>query len=118
MKCMNCAHYSICKKLNNTGFFEDFPNVVDCRLYKSNHEEKVKEGEKKMQSAVSIALQAILADRGYKVLEIKTFSGATFVGTNIQIEFNNFLSTMCVYCNYELFATIQDISEVRILFFS
>lgn len=47
MKCMNCAHYNICKKLNNTGFFEDFPNIVDCILYKSKHEEKVKDGEKK-----------------------------------------------------------------------
>lgn len=69
-----------------------------------------------MQHAVSTALQAILADRGYKVLEIKTFSGATFVGTNIQIKFNNFLLTKCVYCNDELFSTIQNISEVRILF--
>lgn len=118
MKCMNCAHYNICKKLNNTGFFEDFPNIVDCILYKSKHEEKVKDGEKKIQSAVATALQAILADRGYKVLELKTFSGATFVGTNIQIKFNEFLLTKCVYCNDELFSTIQNISEVRILFFS
>lgn len=79
--------------------------------------EKVKEGEK-MQPSVSTALQAILADRGYKVLEVKTFSGATFVGTNIQIKFNEFLLTKCVYCNDELFSTIQNISEVRILFFS
>ena len=79
--------------------------------------EKVKEGEK-MQPSVSTALQAILADRGYKVLELKTFSGATFVGTNIQIKFNEFLLTKCVYCNDELFSTIQNISEVRILFFS
>lgn len=71
-----------------------------------------------MQQAVSTALQAILADRGYKVLEIKTYSGATFVGTNIKIKFNEFLLTKCVYCNDELFSTIQNISEVRILFFS
>lgn len=71
-----------------------------------------------MQPAVATALQAILADRGYKVLELKTFSGATFVGTNIQIKFNEFLLTKCVYCNDELFSTIQNISEVRILFFS
>lgn len=70
-----------------------------------------------MQQAVSTALQAILADRGYKVLEIKTFSGATFVGTNIKIKSNDFL-TKCVYCNDELFSTIQNISEFRILFFS
>lgn len=71
-----------------------------------------------MQLSVSTALQAILADRGYKVLEITTFSGAKFVGTNIQIKFNDFLLTKCVYCNDELFSTIQNISEVRILFFS
>lgn len=71
-----------------------------------------------MQPAVSTALQAILADRGYRVLEIKTFSGATFVGNNIQIKFNELLLTKCVYCNDEFFSTIQNISEVRILFLS
>lgn len=71
-----------------------------------------------MQQSVSTALQAILADRGYKVLEINTFSGSTFVGTNIQIKFNDYLLTKCVYCNNECFSTIQNISEVRILFFS
>lgn len=50
------------------------------------------------------------------MLELKTFSGATFVGTNIQIKYNEFLLTKCVYCNDELFSTIQNISEVRILF--
>lgn len=71
-----------------------------------------------MQTTVAAALQAILADRHYKVLEVKTFSGSTFVGTNIKIKFNEFLLTKCVYCNDELFSTIQNISEVRILFFS
>lgn len=74
-----------------------------------------------MQPSVSTALQAILADREYreyKVLVLKTFSGAIFVGTNIQIKFNESLLTKCVYCNDELFSTIQNISEVRILFFS
>ena len=71
-----------------------------------------------MKNNTTIALEAILADRGYKVLEITTFSGAKFVGTNIQIKFNNFLLTRCVYCNDELFSTIQNISEVRILFFT
>lgn len=119
MKCNDCAHYKICKSLNNTGIFANFPNVDFCSLFKSNFEEKVKESEKKkMQPSVLTALQAILADRGYKVLELKTFSGATFVGTNIQIKFNEFLLTKCVYCNDELFSTIQNISEVRILFFS
>ena len=118
MKCMNCTHYKICKSLNNTGIFAEFPAVDDCFLFEINPEHEVKEDEKKMQSAVSAALQAILADRGYKVLELKTFSGATFVGTNIQIKFNEFLLTKCVYCNNELFSTIQNISEVRILFFS
>lgn len=118
MKCMNCVHYKICKSLNNTGTFAEFPEVDDCFLFEPNPEHEVKEGEKKMQTAVSTALQAILADRGYKVLELKTFSGATFVGTNIQIKFNKFLLTKCVYCNDELFSTIQNISEVRILFFS
>ena len=84
-----------------------------------NHlKEKMNQRGEIMQPAVSTALQAILADRGYKVLELKTFSGATFVGTNIQIKFNEFLLTKCVYCNDELFSTIQNISEVRILFFS
>lgn len=115
MKCNDCAHYKICKSLNNTGIFSKFPKVDFCPLFEPNSEEKVKE---KMQPAVATALQAILADRGYKVLELKTFSGATFVGTNIQIKFNNFLLTKCVYCNDELFSTIQNISEVRILFFS
>lgn len=118
MKCNKCAHYKICKNLNNTGIFAKFPNVDCCPLFEPNSEEKVKESEKKMQPAVSTALQAILADRGYKVLELKTFSGDTFVGTNIQIKFNIFLLTKCVYCNDEMFSTIQNISEVRILFFS
>lgn len=119
MKCNDCAYYAICKSLNNTGIFAKFPKVDFCSLFEPNSEEKVKESEKKkMQASVSTALQAILADRGYKVLELKTFSGATFVGTNIQIKFNEFLLTKCVYCNDELFSTIQNISEVRILFFS
>ena len=115
MKCNDCAHYKICKSLNNTGIFAKFPKVDFCPLFEPNSEEKVKE---KMQSAVSTALQAILAGRGYKVLEITTFSGIKFVGTNIQIKFNNALLIKCVYCNDELFSTIQNISEVRILFFS
>lgn len=119
MKCTECVYYKICKSLNNTGIFAKFPKVDFCQLFEPNSEEKVKESEmKKMQQSVSTALQAILADRGYKVLKLKTFSGATFVGTNIQIKFNEFLLTKCVYCNDELFSTIQNISEVRILFFS
>lgn len=117
MKCMNCAHYNICKSLNNTGVFAEFPEV-DCFLFEPNPEHEVKEDEKKMQPSVTTSLQAILADRGYKVLELKTYSGATFVGTNIQIKFNKVLLTKCVYCNDELFSTIQNISEVRVLFFS
>lgn len=120
MKCTDCAYYEICKNLIKAGFTEVnkiFPEIGNCQLYKPNHEE-VKEGEKKMQPAVSTALQAILADRGHKILEIKTFSGATFVGTNIQIKFNNCLLTKCVYCNNKFFSTIQNISEVKILFFS
>ena len=122
MKCTDCAYYAICKDLIMAGFAgvnETFPDAGCCEVFNPKHEEKVKESEKKkMQSTVSTALQAILADRGYKVLELKTFSGATFVGTNIQIKFNEFLLTKCVYCNHELFSTIQNISEVRILFFS
>lgn len=118
MKCMICAHYKICKSLNNSGIFAEFPEVDECVLFEPNPEHEVKEGEKKMQPAVSTALQAILADRGYKVLELKTYSGVTFVGANIQIKFNEFLLSKCVYCNDELFSRIQDISEVRILFFS
>lgn len=121
MKCTDCAYYVICKDLIKAGFTgvnETFPEIGGCEVFNPKHEEKVKEGEKKMQPSVSTALQAILADRGYKVLELKTFSGATFVGTNIQIKFNDFLLTKCVYCNDKLFSTIQNISEVRILFFS
>lgn len=118
MKCMKCTHYIICKSLNNTGLFAEFPEVDDCFLFESNPEHEVKEDEKKMQPSVSTSLQAILADRGYKVLELKTYSGDTFVGTNIQIKFNKVLLTKCVYCNDELFSTIQNISEVRVLFFS
>ena len=120
MKCTDCLYYEICKDLIKAGFTgvnETFPEIGGCEVFNPKHE-KVKEGEKKMQPAISTALEAILADRVYKVLEIKTFSGATFVGTNIQIKFNNFLLTKCVYCNDELFSTIQNISEVRILFFS
>lgn len=118
MKCTDCAYYVICNDLIKAGFTgvnETFPEIGGCEVFNPKHEEEVKE---KMQPAVSTALQAILADRGYKVLELKTFSGATFVGTNIQIKFNEFLLTKCVYCNDELFSTIQNISEVRILFFS
>lgn len=121
MKCTDCAYYAICKDLIKAGFAgvnEKFPDAGGCEVFNLKHEEKVKEDEKKMQTAVTTAIQAILADRGYKVLELKTFSGATFVGTNIQIKFNEFLLTKCVYCNDELFSTIQNISEVRILFFS
>ena len=121
MKCTDCAYYEICKDLIKAGFTgvnESFPEIGGCEVFDQKNDEKVKECEKKMQPAVSTALQAILADRGYKVLEIKTFSGATFVGTNIKIKFNNFLLTKCVYCNDEFFSTIQNISEVRILFFS
>lgn len=121
MKCNDCAYYVICNDLIKAGFTgvnETFPEIGGCEVFNPKHEEKVKDGEKKMQPAVSTALQAILADRGYKVLELKTFSGATFVGTNIQIKFNEFLLTKCVYCNDELFSTIQNIAEVRILFFS
>lgn len=121
MNCNDCAYYVIYKDLIKAGYKgvnEIFPEIGVCGVFNSKHEEKVKGGEKKMQPAVSTALQAILADRGCKVLELKTFSGATFVGTNIQIKFNKFHLTKCVYCNDEFFSTIQNISEVRILFFS
>ncbi|CCY05596.1 unknown [Eggerthella sp. CAG:1427] len=121
MKCTDCAYYAICKDLIKAGFKginEIFPEIGGCEVFNLKHEEKVKECDKKMQPAVTTALQAILADRGYKVLELKTFSGATFVGTDIKIKFNNFLLTKCVYCNDVFFSTIQNISEVRILFFS
>lgn len=112
--CNKCVYYETCKAVIRAGLKhknKKFPEIGECELYKPKDEEK-------MQASVSTALQAILADRGYKVLELKTFSGATFVGTNIQIKFNEFLLTKCVYCNDKLFATIQNISEVRILFFS
>lgn len=47
MKCMNCVHYKICKSLNNTGIFAEFPEVDDCFLFEPNPEHEVKEGEKK-----------------------------------------------------------------------
>lgn len=103
---------------NNKNKVRFIKNIFKENDYKEILKENMEQEEKYMQPAVSTALQAILADRGYKVLEIKTFSGATFVGTNIQIKFNDFLLTNCVYCNDELFSTIQNISEVRILFFS
>ena len=121
MQCTDCAYYVICKDLIKAGFAgvnEKFPEIGGCEVFSLKHDEKVKESERKMQPSVSTALQAILADRGYKVLELKTFSGATFVGTNIQIKFNEFLLTKCVYCNDKFFSTIQNISEVRILFFN
>lgn len=121
MNCTDCVYYEICKDLIKAGFKginEIFPEIGGCEVFNPNDEEKVKECDKKMQPAVSTALQAILADRGYKVLEIKTFSGATFVGTDIKIKFNKFLLTKSVYCNDVFFSTIQNISEVRILFFS
>lgn len=121
MNCTDCACYEICKDLIMAGFKginEIFPEIGGCEVFNPKDEEKVKECDKKMQPAVSTALQAILADRGYKVLEIKTFSGATFVGTDIKIKFNSFLLTKGVYCNDVFFSTIQNISEVRILFFS
>lgn len=120
MKCTDCTYYGICKDLIKAGFTgvnEIFPEIGGCEVFDPNHDKEVKECEK-MQPAVSTALQAILADRGYKVLELKTFSGATFVGTDIKIKFNNILLTKCVYCNNVFFSTIQNISEVRILFFS
>lgn len=120
MKCTDCAYYEICKDLIKAGFTgvnEIFPEIEGCEVFDPNHDKEVKKCEK-MQPAVSTALQAILADRGYKVLELKTFSGTTFVGTDIKIKFNNFLLTKCVYCNDLFFSTIQNISEVRILFFS
>lgn len=120
MKCTDCTYYEICKDLIKAGFTgvnEIFPEIGGCEVFDPKHDKEVKECEK-MQPAVSTALQAILADRGYKVLELKTFSGATFVGTDIKIKFNNFLLTKCVYCNNVFFSTIKNISEVRILFFS
>lgn len=36
MKCMNCAHYKICKSLNNTGIFAEFPEVDYCPLFEPN----------------------------------------------------------------------------------
>lgn len=120
MKCNNCEYYEICKDLIKAGVKnvnEKFPEIGGCEVFNPKHDEEVKYCEK-IQSAASTALQAILADRGYKVLELKTYSDDTFVGTNIKIKFNEFLLTKCVYCNDELFSTIQNISEVRILFFS
>lgn len=120
MNCNDCAYYVLYKDLIKAGYNgvnETFSEIGGCEMFNSKHEEKVKEGEKKMQSAVSTALQAILADRGYKVLELKTFSGSTFIGTNIQIKFNEYLFKKCVYCNNEFFSTIQNISEVRIICF-
>lgn len=32
MKCMNCVHYKICKSLNNTGIFAEFPKIDFCPI--------------------------------------------------------------------------------------
>lgn len=118
MKCNDCAHYKICKSLNNVGIFDKFPKVDFCSLFDPNSEEKVKESEKKkMQPATISSLERILNNRGYKVLEITTYGGGKYVGTDISVKYNVFLLTNAVYCDGELFSTVQDISEVRILFF-
>lgn len=70
-----------------------------------------------MQSATRLSLETIFNNRGYKVLEITTYGGKKFVGTDISVKYNDFLLTNAVYCDGELFSTVQDISEVRILFF-
>lgn len=118
MKCTDCAHYVICKSLNNTGIFAEFPKVDFCPIFKPNSESKVKESEKKkMQPATESSLKALLNYRGYKIFEVSTYGGKKFVGTDISVKYNVFLLTNAVYCDGELFSTVQDISEVRILFF-
>lgn len=47
MECTDCAHYVICKSLNNTGIFAEFPKLDFCPIFEPNYEEKVKESEKK-----------------------------------------------------------------------
>lgn len=71
-----------------------------------------------MQNKILVTLESLLASRGYKVLELTTYSGGKYVGTNIEIKFNNLLLTNCVYCDGQLFSTCQNISDVRILFFN
>lgn len=41
MKCMNCVHYKICKSLNNTGIFAEFPKIDFCPIFEPNYEEKI-----------------------------------------------------------------------------
>lgn len=110
MKCNDCAHYKICKSLNNTGIFAKFPKVDFCSFFETNFEEK-------MQPATESSLKALLNYRGYKILEVVTYGGKKFVGTDISVKYNVFLLTNAVYCDGELFSTVQDIAEVRILFF-
>lgn len=47
MECTDCAHYVICKSLNNTGIFAKFPKVDFCSLFEPNSEEKLKKVRKK-----------------------------------------------------------------------
>ena len=47
MKCMNCVHYKICKSLNNTGIFAEFPKIDFCPIFEPNYEEKFKKVRKK-----------------------------------------------------------------------
>lgn len=50
MKCTDCAYYVICKDLIKAGFTgvnETFPEIGGCEVFNPNHEEKVKDGEKK-----------------------------------------------------------------------
>lgn len=47
MKCMNCVHYKICKSLNNTGIFAEFPKIDFCPIFEPNYEEKFKKVRRK-----------------------------------------------------------------------
>ena len=47
MKCVNCVHYKICKSLNNTGIFAEFPKIDFCPIFEPNYEEKFKKVRRK-----------------------------------------------------------------------
>lgn len=51
MKCMNCVHYKICKSLNNTGIFAEFPKIDFCPIFEPNYEEKFKKVRRKKKNA-------------------------------------------------------------------
>ena len=51
MECTDCGHYVICKSLNNTGIFAEFPKLDFCPIFEPIMKKKVKESEEKKKNA-------------------------------------------------------------------